>query len=191
MKKHLVEMHCGQQMSVNHPAQRFCNRRCAGYFVSRRPGAKKRNRNLVQDEKSMPSRPGSSDPLWANAKRYLNKRGYVVLVVYDPDLKASFQRLEHVVVWEKYHGTMLPQGWVVHHVNQMTDDNDPRNLLALPNGLHRELHVQLELLAGMVRGPAYVSRSNKLTQECSRRSTRLADLRRHWHVSDHKGGEHE
>ena len=185
MKKHLVVMHCGQQMPASGPYQRFCNRQCSGYFVSRRPGAKKRNCNLAAGELPKPSRNlcriDSGDPAWNRARRYINKRGYVILVMYDPDLKLTFQRQEHIVVWEKCNGEQVPNGWVIHHLNEQPDDNEPGNLLALPRGLHKELHVQLQHLKAECTGFEYMIRRHQMTGEYVRRSIELSELRRNWY----------
>lgn len=50
-----------------------------------------------------------------------NKEGYV---------------LEHVVVWEEHNQRLLPDGWVIHHLNGIKDDNRPENLVGLPNKRH-------------------------------------------------------
>ena len=185
MKTHQVVMHCGQLMPASGPQQRFCNRQCAGYFVTRRPGAKKRNRNLAGQELPAPGRTlqylESGDPAWNRAKRYLNKRGYAILCLYDSDLKLTFQRLEHIVIWEKSTGDRLPKGWVIHHINEQPDDNEPGNLIALPRGMHKELHVELQQLRNEGLGLAYVVRRHQLTKEYAARATQLADLRRSWY----------
>jgi len=44
---------------------------------------------------------------------------------------------EHIVIWEEAHGTPLPKGWVVHHLNGIPSDNRPENLVALPDRKHK------------------------------------------------------
>lgn len=184
MKTHQVVMHCGQLMPASSPHQRFCNRQCAGYYVSRRPGAKKRNRNLAKQDLPRPSRNlccvESNDPAWNRARRYVNKRGYVILSLYDPDLKLSFQRLEHIIIWEKFTGERLPLGWVIHHINEQRDDNEPGNLMALSRGVHKELHAELQQLKAACTGFEYMVRRHQLTQEYAARATRLTELRSRW-----------
>lgn len=46
---------------------------------------------------------------------------------------------EHIVVWEEAHGKPLPEGWQVHHLNGITDDNRPQNLVGLPDKKHRRI----------------------------------------------------
>jgi len=85
------------------------------------------------------------------------------------------------VVWEKVHGEPLQKGWVIHHLNEQTDYNDPANLLAMPHGLHRELHVQLGHLKSECTGLEYLKRRHALTSEFIKRATELVDLRRSWY----------
>ena len=44
---------------------------------------------------------------------------------------------EHLIAWEKYHNEELPQGYVIHHLNGIKDDNRPENLVAMKAGEHR------------------------------------------------------
>lgn len=184
MKKHLVTLHCGQQIMAANPYQRFCNRKCSGYFISRRPEAKKRNRHSAvptQKPSNNLCAVDSRDPAWTDARRYLTRKGYVLLSIYLPDLKISFSHMEHIIVWEKCHGVTLQKGWAIHHLNEQTDDNDPANLVALPLRLHRELHIKLRHLAEECRGIDYMVRRHALTQDFVRRATELSDLRRLWY----------
>jgi len=185
MKKHLVTLHCGQQMMAVNPGQRFCNRDCAAYFVTRRSGAKKRNqlKATVLPQPNSIWTLDSDDPAWKDAKRYLTGRGYILLSVYIPVLKKSYRRLEHIVVWERCHDERLQEDWVIHHINELPIDNDPTNLATLPKRLHRELHVRLKYLKKECGGIDYKVRRYALTQEFIMRSTELADLRRQWHAA--------
>jgi len=65
--------------------------------------------------------------------------------------------LEHRLVWEQTHGKSLPQGWVVHHLNGLRDDNRPGNLKALPKGKHHyallmeEKNKRIQELEGLLK----------------------------------------
>jgi len=64
---------------------------------------------------------------WKGGKRGA-RSGYVY--IYVPEIQRY--RREHVVVWERTHGMKLPNGWAVHHLNGVKDDNSPENLMACP-----------------------------------------------------------
>lgn len=43
---------------------------------------------------------------------------------------------EHILIWEEANQELLPDGWIVHHINGIRTDNRPRNLLAMPKKNH-------------------------------------------------------
>lgn len=64
---------------------------------------------------------------------------------------------EHILIWEQVHNKLLPEGWVIHHLNGIKDDNRPENLVAMRRGEHinqtepfkkriRELEAKVRLL---------------------------------------------
>lgn len=63
-------------------------------------------------------------------KRVLDKRGY-------PLTKDG--KLEHREIYKNTYGP-IPKDWVVHHIDQCKVNNDPDNLIALPQPLHHLLH---------------------------------------------------
>ncbi len=79
---------------------------------------------------------GADNPNWKGG-RHKTAGGYIV--VYKPEhpraSKAGYV-LEHIVIWEEIHGTPLPKGWIIHHLNGIKADNQPVNLQALPNKKH-------------------------------------------------------
>ena len=82
---------------------------------------------------------GEASTNWKGGRK-LTGDGYIQ--VYKPKYpranKAHYV-LEHIFVWEQYHKKSLPQGWVIHHLNGIRNDNRPCNLVALPNNKHRYL----------------------------------------------------
>ena len=46
---------------------------------------------------------------------------------------------------EAYLGRPLEHGEVVHHMNGNAEDNDPKNLLVMPDRQHRQLHMALAI----------------------------------------------
>lgn len=65
--------------------------------------------------------------VWAPDHPKANKRGYI---------------REHVLIWEKTHGEPLPEGYIIHHLNGITDDNRPENFVALPKRIHDTGHLR-------------------------------------------------
>ena len=65
------------------------------------------------------------------------KGGYVLILHPEhPRANRDGYVREHIIVWEETHGKPLPNGWIIHHLNGIKDDNRPRNLIALPNKKH-------------------------------------------------------
>ncbi len=89
------------------------------------------------------SRKGELNNFWKGG-RWKSISGYIY--VYSPNHPRVNSRYvaEHRLVWEKAHGQLLPDGWLVHHLNGIKDDNRPENLVALqPNGHSTRTFVQI------------------------------------------------
>lgn len=65
--------------------------------------------------------------------------------VYDADGTPAHRRL-----YEESFG-LIPDGWHVHHVDAIKDNNDPANLLALPKSFHYWLHKDQKQYVSLVR----------------------------------------
>jgi len=69
--------------------------------------------------------------------RHLSSQGYVLIKKPEHHLAdADGYVPEHRLVWEETHNQLLPEDWVVHHVNGIKSDNRPDNLVAYPRGKH-------------------------------------------------------
>lgn len=71
----------------------------------------------------------------------MSTKGYVLL--YMPDHHRADKRgrvMEHIVVWEQFYDRVLPDGWVIHHINHIKNDNSPENLRAMLSCEHTKLH---------------------------------------------------
>jgi len=81
---------------------------------------------------------GEKHSQWKGGRFY--QKGYIM--VYRPKhptaMKCGYM-LEHRLIWEETNGKLLPDGWVVHHINGIKDDNRIENLLALPTSKHRDI----------------------------------------------------
>jgi hypothetical protein len=62
------------------------------------------------------------------------KRGYVA---------GPSGELAHREVWKREGTYPLHRGWVVHHIDCNKKNNDISNLIALPQGLHHAIHVEM------------------------------------------------
>jgi len=93
-------------------------------------------------------RQGENHPSWKGGR--LDHGGYVLIWQAPKKYKG-----EHVLVWEEYHHQSLPEGWIVHHLNGVKNDNRIENLIGLPSQKHALVLKEKE------------KRIRDLEQECS------------------------
>jgi len=87
---------------------------------------------------------GEYNPHWKGGRR-LSKEGYVLIFKPDhPNATCDGYILEHRLVMEKHLSRYLKPEEIVHHINEIKDDNRIENLI-LFNGIseHRKHHEQL------------------------------------------------
>lgn len=101
---------------------------------------------------------GEKHPGWKGGR--ISSNGYILVhAPRHPRAEKSYVR-EHIIVWEQNHGELLPDGWVVHHLNGVKDDNRPENLVGLSTMEHvnvlaakaariRELEAEITRLGGV------------------------------------------
>ena len=94
------------------------------YCIPRRPKGATRRRGL----------PGILSPSWKGG-RHKTTEGYIL--VYDSEHPRASKNhiLEHIKVWEEHNGS-LPEGFQVHHLNGIRDDNKLENLFAFSASKH-------------------------------------------------------
>lgn len=81
------------------------------------------------------ARKGELNGYWKGGRT--KAAGYNLIRMPDhPRARQTGYVREHILVWELFNGKSLPEGWVIHHLNGITDDNRPENLGALPNKRH-------------------------------------------------------
>lgn len=71
---------------------------------------------------------GENNANWKGGKS-INKNGYIEIRIQGKQLQ------EHRLIWEKAYGE-IPNGWVVHHLNGIRNDNRLENLFAMPRTRH-------------------------------------------------------
>lgn len=91
---------------------------------------------------------GSEHPAWKGGRK---KDGAGYIRVYAPGHPRALNKsyvFEHILVWERANSKPLPEGWIIHHINGVRDDNRPENLMAMPLKCHQS---ELKLKAGQRR----------------------------------------
>ena len=74
----------------------------------------------------------------------ITSQGYVKILVGKYKNGHSKYELEHRLVMEGILGRRLNNGEIVHHINEVTTDNRPENLMLFPNvAAHRNYHREL------------------------------------------------
>ncbi len=81
---------------------------------------------------------GDKHPRYNGYKTTDTRSGYVRVFKKDhPKALKSGYVSEHILVWEQTHGIPLPEGWTVHHLNGIKNDNRPENLAGMSTHAHR------------------------------------------------------
>lgn len=86
-----------------------------------------------------------NNPAWKGGKTYTNEGYIYVRVKNHPNSNANPSVLEHRLVMEKSLGRFLKTSEVVHHINEVKDDNRVENLFVFATGRdHKHFHEQLK-----------------------------------------------
>jgi diacylglycerol kinase family enzyme len=72
---------------------------------------------------------------------------------------------EHVYIMEQLMGRKLYPYEVVHHDNEIPDDNNPKNLIVMPRSEHIKLHNLRRIAKGGFNGSGRKSSKPNLTSE--------------------------
>lgn len=79
---------------------------------------------------------GKYAPIWKGGRRKTGD-GYIKNIAPNhPKADCGGYVSEHLLVWEENHGRSLPEGWVIHHLNGVRNDNRSCNLAAMSKGMH-------------------------------------------------------
>jgi hypothetical protein len=131
-------------------------RRALGVF-----GIPKRTRSEVQsitNRRRIPKR----------KKRITTNEGYIMLNMPDHPRASRGSKtyvFEHIVVWEKANHQLLPDDWIVHHINGIKDDNRIKNLMALPRKNHHSWLVLQDAQKHIVELEEEIKRLNRRIEE--------------------------
>lgn len=106
-----------------HNASRYCGRWCMG---------------LGQIKRRLPDE-------FNGKPKVLDKEGYVRIWLGADDPRRPGWCYEHIYVDEQAHGP-LPEGWEVHHEDEVKDNNVPSNLTRMAKEDHGRIHGQRKWL---------------------------------------------
>lgn len=87
---------------------------------------------------------GAANPAWKGGRFKVESTGYVFCYVPGHPFAVNNRVQEHRLVMEKVLGRYLSPDEVVHHLNQVRDDNRPENLAVLSNEEHSAIHRALD-----------------------------------------------
>jgi len=94
---------------------------------------------------------GKGNPHWKGG-RQITGDGYIT--IYNPDHpKANIKQAvpEHHLVWEEYWGEIVPNGYIVHHVDENRQNNCITNLALITKAYHVFIHINGSKLLGEAR----------------------------------------
>ncbi len=128
---------------------KFCSRNCKNVYQTGKPnksitkfkkGCISRNKG-----KKMPEISREKHPMWKGGRLYNRGASKKYIEIYCPDHPSAnslgYVR-EHRLVMEKHLGRYLEPKEVVHHINEIKDDNRIENLeLFANNGVHTAFHL--------------------------------------------------
>lgn len=159
---------CGEGFEAKRCDAQFCPR-CRPIKhreYSRRADAKRRfagkcvdcgkpvGRKSIQGQGRCSScaRKGERNNFWKGG-RYKSPHGYVYIYMPEHPRADKYHHryvAEHQLVWEKGHNQPLPEGYIIHHLNGIKDDNRSENLVAIQPKCH-STRTRLELAEKRIR----------------------------------------
>lgn len=77
---------------------------------------------------------------WKGGVRYTQKGYRQILCPSHPRADKCGYVMEHIYIWEEAHQRPVPQNCVIHHRNEVKDDNRIENLVLMTRGEHTKLH---------------------------------------------------
>lgn len=117
--------------------------------------------NRKQRDKST-YKTGKDNHLWKGGR--LKMRDGYILTYTGKDRGTCSHNLylpEHIKVWEDFNNKKVPEGWIVHHVNGIRDDNRIENLIAMPKEQH-ESWTYVKVLQNKIRELEEIIKTNNI-----------------------------
>lgn len=106
---------------------KFCSNHCKGsYQMATNPPDQRKEKNSQY-----------------KGGRFKNISGYIQILMPEHPNNVGGYILEHRLVMEQHLGRYLTENEVVHHINQIKDDNRIENLKVMENIEHLQMHYQL------------------------------------------------
>ena len=94
---------------------------------------------------------GENNPKWKGGKR-ITSQGYIQ--IYRPNHPRANARktvLEHHLIWEEYWGQIVPDGYLIHHVDRNVKNNHITNLTLVTKSYHFFIHVNSSRCSGVAK----------------------------------------
>jgi len=144
----IIKKRYSQAKKYNHT---FCNSNCSGKFKIGKLFTEERKQKIGQKAKGRyigiknpmfgVHRYGRENPNW-NGGKIKDCRGYIK--IYKPNHPNALNGryvMEHRLVMEEFLGRYLLSKEVIHHINEIRDDNKIENLMLFTNcGEHHKYH---------------------------------------------------
>ena len=119
----LEQLYWGEELPLEKVAERLgCSRKTIYYWMVKY---------------DIPRRPsmGPTHPRWKGGCTR-TPQGYIKILAPTHPRASHGYVAQHILVWEQANGRPVPQGWLIHHLNGVKEDNRPINLVALPRRNH-------------------------------------------------------
>lgn len=103
---------------------------------------------LATDLPRYPKRRGPEANAWRGGRAVMGSHRYVGIWMPDhPRATRGGHVLEHIVIAERALGKPLPPGVLVHHVNEIKQDNRNQNLVVCQdNAYHKLIHARMRII---------------------------------------------
>ncbi len=71
---------------------------------------------------------------------YVSQNGYTYVKISDTEVKRNDYAAKHRLLWEQYHGSLIPTGYIVVFLNSDRSDFSKDNLYCIPRNIGRVMN---------------------------------------------------